>query len=105
MVITILEGHVAPEKWDTLESTYREAEKAWREGSEPLSPDIVQTLLAQHATERTLWRIMTHWRSRAGLEAYRQSVETPAGVLMFRAAGTEPTLSIFDVHIHVAVQP
>jgi hypothetical protein len=102
-MVTILEGHVAPEKWKTLERAYREAEKAWREGSEPLSPAIMQTFLVQHNTEPTLWRIMTQWRSRAGLEAYRQSVETPGGVLMFRAAGTEPALSIFDVRIHVAV--
>jgi hypothetical protein len=27
----------------------------------------------------------------------RQSGATPAGVLMFRAAGAEPSLSIFDV--------
>lgn len=98
MVITILEGHVAPGKWETLEKTYRE-------GTESLPTVIVQTFFLQHSTEPTLWRIMTHWQSRAALEAYRQSVETPGGVLMFRAAGAEPALSIYDVEVHVAHGP
>jgi len=40
------------------------------------------------------------WR-REALDEYRRSVETPGGVLRFRAAGAEPTLSIFDVAVHV----
>lgn len=98
MVITILEGHVAPENWETLENAYRE-------GTKSLPPTILQTFLVQLTTEPTAWRIMTHWRSRAALEAYRQSVETPGGVLMFRAAGAEPALSIFDVRVHVDQNP
>jgi hypothetical protein len=95
MVITVLEGHVAAEKWETLEEAYKA-------GTESLPAVIVQTFLVQHMTEPTLWRIMTCWQDREALEAYRQSVETPGGILMFRAAGAEPTLSILDVRAHAS---
>jgi hypothetical protein len=93
MVMTILEAHVHPEKWAVLEEAYSE-------GAAVLPPPIAQTFLVQSADDPTMWRITTLWRSREGLEEYRQSVETPAGVLMFRAAGGEPILSIFDVRFH-----
>lgn len=49
------------------------------------------------SADRTRWRIETLWQSRAVLDAMRQNTSTPAGVLMFRAAGAEPTLTIFEV--------
>jgi hypothetical protein len=91
MVLTQLEGTVAPEQWDTLKQAYR------AEMNEPLPPYIVQTYLIQDSVNSELWRIITIWRSRQALMDYRASVETPSGVLMFRAAGTEPTLTIFEV--------
>ncbi len=97
MVITILEAHVTPEKWATLEQAYKA-------GTVSLPPVIVQTFLAQNSADPTAWRIITHWRSREALDEYRQSAKTPGGVLMFRAAGAEPTLSIFDVHSHVSAE-
>ena len=93
MVITSLEAQVASDKWEVLQ-------RAYGSGTDALPPAIVETFLAQSATDPTVWRIMTVWRSRDALDEYRQSVETPEGVLMFRAAGAEPTLSIFDVHVH-----
>ena len=94
MVMTALEGHVAPIKWSTLEQAYKE-------GSETLPPPIIQTFLVQSAATPTAWRIITVWRSREELEEYRQLVETPAGVLMFRAADSEPALSIYNVRVQV----
>ena len=41
--------------------------------------------------------------SRAALDAMRQT-GTPAGVLMFRAAGAEPTLTVFDVVASISVK-
>ena len=90
MVMTILEGHVAPEKAAALEQAYRA-------GTQSLPPQIVQTFLIHSTAEPRLWRILTVWRSREALDEYRRSRETPGGVLMFRAAGAEPALSIFDV--------
>jgi hypothetical protein len=52
--------------------------------------------LQQDDREATRWRIQTWWASRDALEAMR-GAGTPAGVLMFRAAGAEPALSIFEV--------
>src|SRR5689334_9520968 len=93
MVITILEAHVAPEKWGALEQAYQTA-------IANLELGIKQTFLLHSATDSTLWRIATVWRSREALDEVRQSGQTPRGVLMFRAADAEPTLSIFDVAAH-----
>lgn len=90
MVITILEAQVAPEKASILEATYQQA-------LEHLDAGIVQTLLLQSTKDPTLWQIVTRWESRAALDAMRQSGETPRGVLIFRAAGAEPRLSVFRV--------
>ncbi len=90
MVMTILEARVAPEKFAALENAYRE-------GIQKLDPGIVQTFLIHSIQDSALWRIITIWASRAALDAMRQSGETPRGVLMFRAAGAEPTLTLFDV--------
>jgi quinol monooxygenase YgiN len=94
MVITILEGRLAAENWKALAEAYQT-------GTASLPPDMIQTFLVQDSADPAVWRIMTQWQSRAALEAYRQSVDTPGGVLMFRAAGAEPTLSVFDVRRHV----
>jgi hypothetical protein len=44
-----------------------------------------------------LWKILSVWKSREALDEMRNSGETPTGVLMFRSAGADPQLSIFDV--------
>ena len=93
MVMTILEAHVAPEKWAALEEAYNS-------GIENLDAGLVQTFLIHSIADPALWRIVTIWHSREALDKMRQSKETPRGVLMFRAAGAEPTLSVFDVAAH-----
>ena len=95
MVMTILEGHVAQENWADLE-------RAFEAGADPLPSPLVQSYLVQSSTDPTVWRVTTLWRSREALEEYRASVETPGGVLIFRSVGAEPTLSIFDVRVHVS---
>ena len=90
MVMTVSEAHVAPENWAALE-------RAYMAGTERLPSQMVQTFLVRSTAESTLWRIISVWHSREALEEMRQSTETPGGVLMFRAAGAEPTLAIFDV--------
>ncbi len=95
MVITKLEAHVAPEKWQALEQAYKEA-------IAHLEPGIVETFLLHGLKEPAVWQIVTVWESRAALDEMRNSGQTPRGVLIFRAAGAEPTLSIFDVDSHAA---
>jgi hypothetical protein len=90
MVMSVLEAHVVPEQWAALERSYETRARV-------LPPQIVESFLAQSATDSTLWRILTVWRSREALEQMRQSGETPTGILIFRDAGAEPSLTIFSV--------
>lgn len=89
MVLTILEAHVVPECATELTAAFDSAI-----GHPP--PQLVSTQLVRSTADPTLWRLQTIWRSREALDEMRRT-GTPAGVLMFRAAGAEPTLSIFDV--------
>lgn len=93
MVITTLEAHVDLEKASVLLDVYQ---KGIQEG---LPPQMTQTFLLQSAADKTLWQIISVWKSREALEEMRNSGDTPAGVLMFRAAGAEPKLSIFGVPV------
>ncbi len=91
MVMTVLEAQVAEDKWAALEEVYA------KETQGALEPGLVQTFLLHGTRDRSRWRIATLWSNREALDAMRQSGETPRGVLMFRAAGAEPTLTIFEV--------
>jgi quinol monooxygenase YgiN len=90
MVMTILESHVAPEKQPALLAAFESA-------TAQLDAGIEQTFLARSNADPTLWRIMTVWRDREALDAMRASGETPRGVLIFREAGAEPSLTVFTI--------
>ncbi len=90
MVMTVLEAHVAPEHWNTLKQTFVE-------NSSRTPPQMVQSLLVQGVADPTVWQLIGIWHSRKALEEYRRSVETPGGVLMLRAVGTEPILTILEI--------
>ena len=89
-IITILEARVSEQKWDTLQNAYR----AIKENQSPPMP--LQSFLVQMKEKPTLWRIITIWESMEVLQKMKNSGETPAGVLVFRQADAEPTLSIFE---------
>lgn len=89
MVVTMLEAAVDPERAQDLQRAFGDAAGA-------LPRAIVETFLL-HAVDSDVWRIVTVWRSGEELDAYRASVDTPEGVRMFRAAGAQPTLTIFEV--------
>jgi heme-degrading monooxygenase HmoA len=90
MILTILEARV-PAGGDTaLRAAYRSAVQ------EALPAGLIRTQLVRDARDPTRWRIQTWWSSREDLDAMRGQ-GTPAGVLMFRAAGAEPELSVFEV--------
>lgn len=90
MVLTVLEATVARERIADLRAAYQAA------GAGARPPGLVRSELLCAADDPTRWRIQTLWASRAALDAMR-GTGTPAGVLMFRAAGAEPVLSIFEV--------
>lgn len=93
MVMTVLEARVAPHRAAILQ-------QAFENRRQMLPPQMEQVYLVQSMSDPELWRIVALWRSEAELEQYRQGVETPGGILMFREAGVEPTLSVFKVAAH-----
>lgn len=99
MVMTVLEAEVSREGWADLTHAFAAASGG------DLPVQLVSTSLAQDAAEPARWRIVTLWRSRSDLDAYRKATAIPGGVLMFRAAGAEPALSVFTVVDHYAHQP
>ena len=92
MVITILEAHVDTDRWSGFENDFKER-------ANQLPPQMLQTFLLQDTADKTLWRIVSVWKSREPLDEMRNSGETPTGVIMFRSAGAEPKLSIFNVPV------
>ena|SRR5689334_682483 len=97
MVLTILGATVAPERAADLQAAFRGA-------AAHVPPGLIRSLLVCSAADATRWRIETLWASREALAAMRQA-GTPAGVLMFRAAGAEPTLSVYDVVATIDAPP
>ncbi len=85
-VMTELEAEVPAGKEATLEGAYSEAIKS-------PEPGMVQTFLVRKGT---IYRIITVWESREALDAMRGK-GVPKGMLIFRAAGVEPTLTVFEI--------
>jgi hypothetical protein len=95
MVVTMLEAQVPDE------ASARLIEAFDTMGSEALPPEISESFLVRESGTDT-WRIVTVWVSMDALENYRQAVDIPGGVLMFRSVGAEPSLSIHKTEAHVA---
>lgn len=89
-VLTVLDAHVPPDRHADLRAAYRAA------AAEAFPPGLIRSSLLQATTDPTRWRIETLWESRERLAAMR-GAGTPRGVLIFRAAGAEPALTILDV--------
>jgi heme-degrading monooxygenase HmoA len=90
MILTILEASVPAGNEEALIAAYREA------GVHERPPGLVRSELQRDARDATRWRIQTWWESREVLDAMRRA-GTPAGVLMFRSAGAEPTLTLYEI--------
>lgn len=90
VIITALEAQVAPEREADLIAAYDEASR------ETLPLGFVRSVLLHDSANVAQWRIETTWTSREALMAMRGK-GTPRGLLIFRAAGAEPTLTILEV--------
>jgi len=90
MMLTVLEAHIPEGREHALTAAYDAA------AVRPLPPGLVRSELLRDARDPQRWRIQTHWASREALEAMR-TAGTPEGILMFRAAGAEPVLSVFAI--------
>ena len=90
-IVTILEGRVAPERQEDFKKAY-ESIIAVTDGIVPES-----SYLIQNKKEPEIWQIISVWESQELLEQMRASGEVPAGVRIFKEAGAEPELLIFEV--------
>jgi quinol monooxygenase YgiN len=90
MIVTVLEGRVEQGQEQAIVGAYRDA------ASRPRPAGLLRSELQRDARDPTQWRIQTWWSSREALDARRRA-GTPEGVLMFRAAGAEPALALFEI--------
>lgn len=89
-IITILEAKVVQQNWNSLQKAYQALKESH---SQPMP---LQSFLLQNKEVPELWQIISVWENMETLQKMRSSGETPAGVLIFRGAGAEPKLSIFQ---------
>ncbi len=89
-MLVIWEGRVPPDRQSDLLEAYERS-------SQETPSAITHHALAQDLGDPEIWRIVSFWKSAEKLEEYRRAAGTPAGVLMFRAAGTEPTRAVSQV--------
>ena len=89
-VFTVLEAEVPAERQHDLQVAYRSA------ADDTFPAGLVRSTLLQSTDDRSRWRIETVWESRESLQAMRGQ-GTPRGLLIFRAAGVEPSLTILEV--------
>jgi len=92
--MVVLEGHVSPERWDVLREGFAQA------AANP-PPQMLHFYLVQSREEPTLWRSISVWRSRSALAEYRRETRIPMGMVLFRAAGAEFTVELFEVAAHL----
>ncbi len=86
MVLSILEGDLPPDKAAKLEANFAEYVKT-------LEPGIVQTSFIKNGAK---CKVITLWESKEALTAMKVK-GTPKSVLLFRYAGVEPALLVYDV--------
>jgi hypothetical protein len=86
LTMVIWEGRVPEDQWASLETAYSQVTA--------LPPaQMIEHFLTHDTEDPVVWRMISLWRSSAALEEYRSSVDTPGGLMVFRAAGVEPTRS------------
>ena len=85
-IVTAVEGVVPAKRVSDLLDTFPAGD---------LPPFILATSLAKEVGSDR-WRVVTIWRSRQELDAYVASVDTPAALAAFRAAGVEPELTFWE---------
>jgi hypothetical protein len=90
MMVTMVEAPVDSAREADLLRAYHEVV------AEGLGERLVETFLLREVGSAT-WRIVTVWRSRTELEEFRASGISPPAQAIFRAAGAEPALRVFEV--------
>lgn len=91
MIITVLEAVVPAERAPALEEAYREL------GRRVLPDGLLRSQLVRSVNDPDVWRLETTWRDRQALEAMRGQGTPPAGLLLFRSVGVEPSVGLYEV--------
>jgi heme-degrading monooxygenase HmoA len=94
MFVTIVEGTVAEAREDDLLA-------AWDEMTDVLPEGFIESSLVRG--DDGTWRIVSVWESKEAVMAMRAAGE-PAGPVMFRRAGSEPSVSMWTVERRVSAQ-
>jgi hypothetical protein len=92
MVVTVLEAEISPKKWDDLKTSFENMTR------NPPAIAPVQAFLVQSAEDVNIWQMIAVWRSREEFDAMRNQ-GVPRGVKLFRDAGAEPSMSVYDVAV------
>jgi len=89
MFVTIVEGSVERSRQADLRS-------AWERVSTGASPPgFIESSLLSNGDGT--WRIVTVWESEEAVMAMRASTDRPAALMMFEAAGSAPSVSMWTV--------
>jgi heme-degrading monooxygenase HmoA len=91
-ILTILKAEITDTNWDVLRNAYRNLGSSGKK-----IPGLLGSNLLQSKDNPQIWQIITTWESLEALEEMWATTDTPGGVLVFREAGGEPSLSIFEV--------
>ncbi|MFH7597699.1 hypothetical protein WDV06_21715 [Streptomyces racemochromogenes] len=95
-VLSEVSGVVAAGREDGLVAAYRELLAG------PLPDGLVRTELL--GGQDGHWRIQSLWRDRAALEAVRAVPGGAPAPRLFREAGAEPALAVFEVAVRLTAQ-
>ncbi|MFE1789635.1 hypothetical protein ACFW7J_14820 [Streptomyces sp. NPDC059525] len=95
-VLSEVSGVVAADRAAGLVAAYRELV------THPLPDGLIRTELL--AGPDGHWRIQTLWRDRAALEAVRATPGGAPAPRLLRDAGADPTLTAFEVKVHLTAQ-
>jgi heme-degrading monooxygenase HmoA len=94
MFFTIVQGAVGAAREDDLRS-------AWQDKTdEPLPAGFIESSLLR--SEDGSWRIVTVWESKEAVMGMRALGEPPAALVMFEAAGSTPSVSMWTVEGRVS---
>jgi heme-degrading monooxygenase HmoA len=92
MIVTIVEGSVPEDRAEAFDAAWNHVTQG------ELPPGLVRTFVLRSGETR---RIASVWESREVLDAMRAETDTPASIAVFRAAGVEPAVTLWDVDAHV----
>ena len=88
-LVTVVEGRVPTERSGVFEAAYATLLTM------PIPNGLITTQLLRDTADPDAWRIETVWRDRESIDAMRAQ-GTPLAVKLFRDAGVEPSVSVFE---------